>query len=218
MDTLTSYLNFRQSVPREIEKNLDTLIYRKNQNIFMEGNTPMGVYVLKKGSILITKIGSQGKEQVLKVLQEGELLGCTDLILQKRYDSSARVVKKSTVLFMSKNQFFDLLASDKELNQKFMVQLAKEIKKLERKVVSLAFKPVRGRLADSLLSLNQKAKNTDKKISLSRKELAGYTGTVKETVTRLLSEFHKEKLISINRRDISVLDQEHLRKISLMYE
>lgn len=184
----------------------------------MEGSTPLGVYILKKGSILLSKIGSQGKEQVLKVLQEGEMLGCTDLILQKRYDSSARAIKESTVLFMAKSQFMDLLHNNKELTQKLIFQFANEIKKLERKAVSLAFKPVRGRLADSLLLLNQKAKNTDRKITLSRKELAGYTGTVKETVNRLLSEFNREKLITMKRNEISVLDKDHLLKISRMYE
>lgn len=145
-------------------------------------------------------------------------MGCTDLILQKRYDSSARAIIESKVLFMPKSMFMELLRANKDFNQKLIFQFANEIKKLEDKAVSLASKPVRGRLAESLLVLDKKSQNTDKKITLSRKELAGYTGTVKETVNRLLSEFNKEKLIAMNRKEISILDQEHLLKISRMYE
>ncbi|AVR45583.1 hypothetical protein C7S20_10070 [Christiangramia fulva] len=217
MENFISSLKFRNLVPEEIEKVLDRLVFRKNQTVFMEGSTPLGVYILYKGSILIFKLGSQ-KEQVLRILQEGEMFGCTDLILQKRFGSSARAILDSIVFFMPKNLFMELLKSDSDFNQKIISQFANEIKKLEEKSVSLAFKPVRGRLADSLLFLNQKTENTDKKIYLSRKELAGYTGTVKETVNRLLSEFRKEKLISMNRKEINILNQDHLQKISTMYE
>lgn len=218
MENIDSYLDFGSSFTSEMKEDLDCLSFRKNQCIYMEGSTPLGVYILKKGNILISKIGSQGKEQVLKILHEGEILGCTELILQKRYASSAKAITESSLLFLPKSQFFELIDQDKDLNHKLIIQFANDIQSLEQKTVNLAFKPVRGRLADSLLLLNKKTSHADSKITLSRKDIAGYTGTVKETVNRLLSEFHKEKMISMNRKEIRIIDQDHLYKISRMYE
>ncbi len=218
MELFTSYLNFDRSVTGEMEEDLDILTFKKNQTVYMEGSTPLGIYILTEGSILISKIGSQGKEQVLKILKEGEIMGGTDLILGKKYGSSSKAVASSKVLFMPKNRFFDLLINDEKLIQKLILQFAKEIQTLEAKAVSLAFKPVRGRLADTLLILNKKNGDNLSKITLSRTEIAGFTGTVKETVNRLLSEFHKEKLVTMSRKEICIIDQDHLLRISKMYE
>lgn len=218
MDLFTAYSDFGSSYIGEMEKNLDNLKFKKNQIIYMEGSTPQGVFILKEGSILISKIGSQGKEQVLKILKKDEILGCADLILGKKYGSSAKAVTSSEVLFMPKSGFFNLLNKDEKLLQQLILQFAKEIQTLEAKTVSLAFKPVRGRLADTLLLLNKKNGNAETKITLSRTEIAGFTGTVKETVNRLLSEFHKEKLVTMSRNEICIIDQDHLLRISKMYE
>lgn len=218
MEIFKSYLNFGRSVTGELEENLDILMFKKNQTVYMEGSTPLGIFILAEGSILISKMGSQGKEQVLKIIKKGEIMGCTDLILGKKYGSSAKAGTSSKVLFMPKSQFLELLNKDEELIQKLILQFAKEIQTLEAKTVSFAFKPVRGRLADTLLLLNNKNGETDRKITLSRTEIAGFTGTVKETVNRLLSEFHKEKLVTMSRKEICIIDQDHLLRISKMYE
>lgn len=218
MELFTSYLNFDRSVIGEMEGDLDILTFKKNQTVYMEGSTPLGIYILTEGSILISKIGSQGKEQVLKILNEGDIMGGTDLILGKKYGSSAKAVTSSKVLFIPKSRFFDLLNNDEKLIQQLILQFAKEIQTLEAKTVSLAFKPVRGRLADTLLLLNKKNGDKISKITLSRTEIAGFTGTVKETVNRLLSEFHKEKLVTMSRKEICIIDQDHLLRISKMYE
>lgn len=218
MELFTSYLNFDRSVIGEMEGDLDILTFKKNQTVYMEGSTPLGIYILTEGSILISKIGSQGKEQVLKILKEGDIMGGTDLILGKKYGSSAKAVTSSKVLFMPKSRFFDLLNNDEKLIQQLILQFAKEIQTLEAKTVSLAFKPVRGRLADTLLLLNKKNGDKISKITLSRTEIAGFTGTVKETVNRLLSEFHKEKLVTMSRKEICIIDHDHLLRISKMYE
>lgn len=218
MELFTSHLDFGRSVSGEMEENLDILMFKKNQPVYMEGSTPLGIFILAEGGILISKMGSQGKEQVLKILKKGEIMGCTDLLLGKKYGSSAKAVTSSKVLFMPKSRFFNLLNKDEKLLQQLILQFAEEIQTLEAKTVSLAFKPVRGRLADTLLLLNKSNGNSDRKITLSRTEIAGFTGTVKETVNRLLSEFHKEKLVTMSRKEICIIDQDHLLRISKMYE
>jgi CRP-like cAMP-binding protein len=82
-------------------------------------------------------------------------------------------------------------------------------------MVSMAHKPVRGRLAESLLSLNGTYR--DHGIELTREELANLVGTAKETVSRLLSEFKADKLIQIEGRSIEVLNPQGLDRILGFY-
>ena len=87
-------------------------------------------------------------------------------------------------------------------------------------MLDLAYKPVRGRLADALLSLDGKInpRQTDQQINLTRNELANYIGSVRETTTRLLSEFKKEQLIEMNRDYIQVVNHDKLNFISRLYK
>ena len=99
--------------------------------------------------------------------------------------------------------------------------LCQDLVEAEEKMVSLAYKPVRGRLAETLLELEKDFKDESKSaksvISLSREELANIVGTAKETVIRLLSEFKSEHLIRIEGKNIMVIDPKGLIRINNLY-
>ena len=202
----------------QIEQNADVLKFRKNQVLYSEGSTPLGVFFLEEGEVVISKLASQGKEQVLTVVSEKEVLSCADLILNKKYNSSARATRDSTALFLPKSEFLKLIAEKQEVNYHILIQLAQEVNSLESKVISLAYKPLRGRLAETLLDLNKTGGETsDTAISLSRTDLAGLTGTVTGTLNRLLCEFQKEEMISISEKQIRILDKAGLDRLCEMY-
>lgn len=203
----------------ELAENFDLLKFSKNQMLYSEGSTPLGVFFLQQGEVLISKLASQGKEQVLRVISEKTILCCADLLLNRRYGSSARATKESSVLFIPRDYFLEMLTENREAGMQIMKQLANEVTSLENEVASLAYKPLRGRLADKLLNLNLICEKTSERgICMSRTDLAGYTGTVKETVNRVLAEFQKEEMISIFEKQIRILDKNRLRKISQMYD
>jgi CRP-like cAMP-binding protein len=106
-----------------------------------------------------------------------------------------------------------------------MVLLSSLLEEAENKMTTLAQKPVRERLAESLLILNNlfrsegkcKILNENSTISLSREDLANIVGTATETVIRLLSEFKEEKLVSISGRSITLLDVDGLKRAGKVY-
>jgi CRP-like cAMP-binding protein len=92
-------------------------------------------------------------------------------------------------------------------------------------MTSLAQKPVRERLAEGLIILDDlfngknvcHATNDEHSISLTREDLANIVGTATETVIRLLSEFKEERLIETNGRKILLIDREGLQKAAKNY-
>ena len=64
----------------ELDRNKISTIYRKGQIIFHEGMHPTGLYCLNKGKIKISKHGVDGKEQIVRFVLEGGLLGVRSLL------------------------------------------------------------------------------------------------------------------------------------------
>ncbi|SFN92650.1 Crp/Fnr family transcriptional regulator [Salegentibacter flavus] len=217
---LYSTENKAPEIPAPLRARADYLYYKKAQLIYQEGSTPLGAYFVENGSIKITKLGSSGKEQILKIVTNAELLCLSDLFSQSRYGNSAKTLEDSSLLFISKQDFWEVLKEDDQIFRSLLQQLALNIRKGNEKIVELAYKPVRGRLAEALLSLNSKFSTNGREpdqVAITRSDLASYIGTVKETVNRLLSEFRSEKLISTQGTRIKISDPNGLERISRMY-
>ena len=89
----------------------------------------------------------------------------------------------------------------------------------ENRLINLAQKPVRERLAEAILILKEtygteKGDNSPLNVNLSREDLANIVGTATETVIRLLSDFKSEKLIATKGRKIEILNYNLLLKTS----
>jgi len=200
------------------EKKLSTL-YKKGQVIFHEGRIPTGIYCLKSGKIKISKIGIDGKEQIVRFVVPGGLLGIRALISGREYMATASTLEDSVVCFINKHTFFEITTEYPEISQCILKNLSKLLEEAEERMTSLAQKPVRERVAESLLLLDkifrsEKCPVEKSTISLTREDLANIVGTATETVIRLLSDFKEENLITIVGRKIVIIDREGLKLIA----
>lgn len=211
----------------ELSRAKVTTIYKKGQTIFYEGMEPTGIYCLNKGRIKISKNGLDGREQIVRLVVEGDLLGIRALLGGRVYFASATTLDDCIVCYISKMTFFRLKLKYPEISSYLMTLLSKLLEEAEIKIASLAQKPVRERVAESLLLLHNVFKNNDSEnagdgvermISLSREDLANVVGTATETLIRTLSEFKEEKLVDIKGRKIQLLDIERLKKAGKIYQ
>jgi len=196
-------------------KEFETNLYAKGQVVFRIDTMPHGLYYVKSGKVKVFKYGNDGKEQILTIAGAGGYLGYKDLLADRSFTSGAIVVEDAVLVFIPKADFFQVFKSD-DASDYFTHLLCKDLVEAEERMVSMAYKPVRGRLAESLLSLCVTYREGHG-IDLSREDLANFVGTAKETVIRLLSEFKAEKLIHIEGRSIEVLNLKGLNKIHNLY-
>jgi CRP/FNR family transcriptional regulator, polysaccharide utilization system transcription regulator len=188
---------------------------RRGQIIFHEGRIPQGVYCLNEGKVKIYRLGSDGKEQVVRIVTPTSFFGLRALISGWNYSTSAVTLEDSVICLIPKRPFLKITLKYPDVSHCLMVFLSSMLEDAESKLLSLAQKPVRERLAETLLTLYQvfNINGGDNHINLSRTDLANIVGTAPECVIRLLSEFKEEKLINITGRKISVLNFEELKKI-----
>ncbi|AZQ64274.1 Crp/Fnr family transcriptional regulator [Flammeovirga pectinis] len=191
--------------------------FKKGQPIFQEESMPTGVYCISEGLVKVTKLGSNGKEQILRIAKPGDFVGYKSLIKGGRYRASAIAIEDSSICLIPKAIFMEILHENVEFYQQIVHLLCEVIDSAESKLTDIAYKPVRGRIAEALLLLD-KAFEDKEQITLTREDLAGLVGTVKETAIRIISEFKHEKLIEINKRSIKIINPDGLVKISHLYD
>ncbi len=205
----------------EMDSEKNCSIYKRGQIIFNEGNKPAGVYCVNKGKIKLFQTGEEGKEQILRLVKEGDILGYRSLISGEVYSGTAAVMEDATVCFIPKRTFFDFLHTNSDLSTKMMQLLSHDLKEAEARLTGLAQKPVRERMAEVLMMLNE-FYGTDKEGSInaviSREDIANIVGTATETTIRILSDFKSEKLIELVGKKIRINNHQGLIKTAHIFD
>ena len=191
----------------------DDYNYPRNSIIYNEGMHPTGLFIVKKGQVKLLKTGNDGKEQIIRIASPGDFLGYMELIANGSYTTSAIALGEVILNAIPREDFFELYRDNCELRDKMAMQLCSDIMAAESKIVSIAYMPVTGRLAEALLEMAEDSTA----INITREDLANLIGTAKETVIRLLSQFRKANLVSIQGREIKVLSRMALQNISKQY-
>lgn len=181
------------------EKNVN--FYKKGQTLFLSGNPPFGMYCVHKGQIKISKVNAEGKETIVRLVGEGGVLGHRSLFSDSPYTASATVMADSTICFLSKKTVKDLIQADPKLSFNIISKVSKEMGAAEDKLASMARKSVRERFAETLLIIKENfgVKKDGKillDIKLTREEMSAMVGAASENITRLITDFKNEGIIS----------------------
>lgn len=192
-------------------------IIKKGEPVFEEGENVNGIYCVKDGVCKLTKLSANGKDQIVKLVKPGELLGQRSMISEEPANLSAVAMEDMEVCFIPKSEVLQFFNQNNQFSMNVMRTICGDLKEADDHMVSMAQKNVKERLAETLLYLeNTFGKNEDGSLRLhvSREELAGMIGTATESCIRLLSEFNKNKLIEISGKKITLLDRNGLKRAS----
>jgi len=206
---------------RNITDCYEKSFYKKGEVIFRESNPAWGVYLIHTGKLKLYKLGSDGKEQIIQVASAGDFIGYTSVLTHSKYNVTATILEDSTLAFIPKADFTSLFAKNPTFSGHFLHLLCLHVQTAEKRITDMAYSPIRGRLAETLLALDkiyqQEDDDQEDFITLSRQDLANLMGIAKETVIRLLSEFKYDRLITTDGYRISILDPNRLKSIAFMY-
>ncbi len=192
--------------------------YKKGETIFKENTNAHGVYCVNTGKLKLSKMGDDGKEQIVRLVKPGDPMGYRSLLSGDRYNASAIALEDSNVCFISKDLFLSILQKDSILSMEMMKMLSDDLRKAENKITHLAQKPVRERMAEALLFIKEtygyEADGKTIDASFTREEIANIVGTATETAIRLLSEFNKDEIIKLKGKKIEILNLEKLVRVT----
>jgi CRP-like cAMP-binding protein len=190
---------------------------KKGELIFEEGEVTNGIYCVKDGVCKLSKLSSNGKDQIVKLVKPGELLGQRSMISEEPANLSAVALEDMEVCFIPKNEILQFFNHNNQFSMNVMKTICGDLKEADDHMVSLAQKNVKARLAATLLYLEETfGTETDGtlRLQLSREELAGMIGTATESCIRLLSELNKSNLVELIGKRIKIIDRNKLHRLS----
>jgi CRP/FNR family transcriptional regulator len=187
-----------------------------NSYVFKENERTEGLYIINKGKVKVVSKDLDGKETLIRLAADGDILGHRGFGGNWTYPISAITYEKSEITFIPLNVFNVVAKSNIEFTYHLMMFFAEELRKSEEKIMQV---PVKNRVARAILT-NYKVfgaeKNDSTKLSytISRKDYASKAGTTYETVIRVLSDLNKEKIIAVEGKSIRILNLDLLNKLA----
>lgn len=192
--------------------------FKRGETVFAQGQRSEGFYVVQSGAVKVYKLSSEGKEQVLHIVESGENYAEASLFGDALYPAYSEALKDSTLLLIPKNDFLRALKENPELSLRMLISLSTWLKRMASLVEEVTLKDVNTRLAGYLLSMAEtKGINTTQGIRVEletdKKTLAAKLGTVSETLSRSLRKLRDQDIIRVEGRKLIILDREALKDI-----
>lgn len=191
---------------------------KKGTYLFQEGMKAEELYIVISGKIQISKITTDGRELSLRICGENDICGELTLFTDNpKYLLSAKVLEEGEVAAIRKDILETEIFQNSKLAFEFMKWMSDHFRNTQTKFRDLVLNGKRGALFSTLIRMSNSYGFQQKDgilidLPLTNQELANFCGTSRESTNRILSELKRDKVISINKGKISILNLQYLRE------
>ncbi len=208
-----------EATQKEISRLFAEEKYQRDDYIFFEGDTPEWLHIVKEGKVKLVKHSDTGKDVILQIFAPGDIFGEFALFERKPYPASAQAMEPSTIMKLSRKDFFLFFGRHPFVATEMIMELGRQLQEAHATIKSLAVDRVEQRIANILLKLAGKLGTPEGagimlNLALTRQDLADMAGTTVETTIRVMSRFTKTKIIKPVSGKILILNPPALRRIS----
>lgn len=196
------------------------LDYSRGNTLFLEGQPSQCVYIVLSGRVKLSVTSRDGKTMILRLAEAGDVLGLSAALNAGDYEVSAEAFDYCRVKVIRSKDFVEFLRHYPDAAMEATKCVLREYKYMFKDVCRLGLPTtVAGRLANLLMDwvdTRHESGHSDSRVMvpLTQEEIAGMTGTSRETVSRVLQQFQREKIISIKGAALTVLQPEALEAMA----
>ena len=193
-------------LPKEIASELlaSTTLHRlkAGDTLFQTGDTGEGCYRLDKGLLKVSLISPQVKERIIAILTPGAIVGDLAVIDGLPRSASVLALTDCELRLISRAAFEHTARKHPEMHQYLVKLLAARLRQTDDIIASLAFLPVKARVARALLTLAETlGEQTDSggiliPRMINQGDIAAMAGVARENTSRILSEWGRKKLLT----------------------
>lgn len=201
---------------QKLSHNRESRVFKAKDVIFQEGSYPRSLFFIKEGKVKLTKANEDAKEYITELYNTGDFFGYISLLKDCPYTESAIALEQTEIIYIPKEDFYTLIYNNRDVANKFIKILSSDLIEKEERLLHLAYDTVRKRVADALLLLEKRYKDSATStfsMPISRENLANIVGTSKECVIRVLSEFKDEGFIETKLSEITILNSNGLSHV-----
>jgi CRP/FNR family transcriptional regulator, polysaccharide utilization system transcription regulator len=195
--------------------NSNLVKYNKNDNIFLYTTRTSHVMYLKSGLVKIFKESRQSKNNILKVEKSNSFIGLMSIFGYETHQYSGTAIEPTEVLFIDIQVFKNLIKQNGQFAQHIIHTIALDGLYVFDKLICQTYKQLPGRVADVILYFSEKIYENETFIfPMSRRELAEFAGTTKESFIRTLTEFKNDKIIELDGSKVTIKSMKIIKTLS----
>lgn len=188
--------------------------YKAKEIIIGEGETPSGLYFLLNGTAKLYKSSPEGKEQTLFVLHDGEPFCLCSTFRKKPFPVTAAALTTCRVVSISKQSFFAAAEKDTAFLFSVLQKVSERLRDAMELAGTLSLQEVPQRIATFIAKLEPQSSTQKKQqtvaLPMSHKELAKVIGATPEALSRTLKRMSEQGMITIEGRNVHILDRKQL--------
>ena len=188
--------------------------------LFVEGQTPRGIFILCSGKVKLSTTSKEGKVLILKQAEAGEALGLSATISGMNYEMTAEPCTPCQLNFINRTNLMNLLQCESEVGVHAAQWLSRDFQAAYRDIHDLVLaRSSAGKLAKLLLSCApagvQESAEFRLRSTMTHEEMAQRIGSSRETVTLLLSDLKKKRLIRLEGATLVIRDRPALEALAV---
>jgi len=188
------------AVAEALEQEAVTTTYPTGAVLFAEGQTPRGVFIVRRGRVKLSICGSDGRTLILRMVESGDPMGVAAVVSGRQYEATAETQEPSEISFLRQTDLLRLMRLHGELTlwvtRHISQDYASTCREIRDLILSDSASEKLARLLVGWLDQNSEARNPSQmKLALTHEEIGQMIGTSRETVSRLFAGFKKQRLI-----------------------
>ncbi|MCK5520514.1 MAG: Crp/Fnr family transcriptional regulator [Candidatus Marinimicrobia bacterium] len=194
--------------------------YRKNNLILLEEDFGDTLFLIKDGSVKITRINEEGKEVILSILRNGEFFGEMSLFDGESRSANVIAMEDSEVMIIKRGDFMEMLEKYPKIAIYLLEELARRIRNSDRHIESLSLSDAEHRVGSAILRLAEDLGiHKSGIVSIDdmplQQDIANMAGTSRETVSRMVKMLETKRLIEREGRKLKIINySEFVRSFS----
>jgi CRP/FNR family transcriptional regulator, polysaccharide utilization system transcription regulator len=192
-----------------------SLTYGIGEVLFKQDAPVTHVMYVNSGLIKIYKVSANGRTVIFDLASSGTFITLLTVFGEHLYKCNAAAVEQANVVLMDVSVIRKLAGENGDFASQLLKKTSQEGLNTITKLMSQFQRQLPGRVAEMLLFFSEKIFNSQKfNLPFTRKELAEFTGTTKESMIRTLSEFRNDKIIKLEGKRVEIISPEIIQTLS----
>jgi CRP-like cAMP-binding protein len=187
--------------------------YNTGETVFWEGERAAGLYYLHSGWIKVVKVAPNGREQVLRHLEAGDMFNEVGAFSSQPNPATAVALEPAGVWLLRQESITQLLQQRPDFAQHVIESMAERVQYLVTLVTDLSLRSVIGRLSRLILE-DADGDTLHRPQWYTQSELAARLGTVPDVIQRALRTLESDDIIEVQRHLIRIRDHQALAQIA----
>jgi CRP/FNR family transcriptional regulator len=193
-------------------------VFPEGAVIFVEGQTPRGIFMLCQGRAKLSTTARDGKTFILRIAKAGEVLGLHAVVTGRPYELTGETIQPSQLDFVSREDFLRFLKEHGDACLHAAQHISRDYQEACDGVRSVGLShSISERLAKFLLESSAEGTVTNgvvrTKFALTHEDISQLIGASRETITRTLTEFRKRDIVELKGSTLTIHNKSALEQL-----